>query len=122
MTSHVLKVAGYGYDDTIARTRAVVVWLIFASSFIVVFEPAPTDVIAIITLTFLFLHGVTIAPTVTPLLLLFVLFMLGYFSSFYANTPDEPGTLFLFSSLYILLTAFFIACFIGSRHHPQKKT
>lgn len=113
MTSNILNAARVGYDDGVARVRASIVWLIFASSFIVVFEPAPTDIVALIALTFLFLPGVKVSPGVTPLLLLFTLFMVGYFSSFYANTPDDPGTLFLLSSGYILLTAFFIACFIS---------
>ena len=114
MTSHVLQMARPGYDDGIARVRAIIVWLIFASSFIVIFEPAPCDIFAILVLTFFFLPGVKITPAVTPLLLLYFLLMLGYLTSFYANGPDDPGTFFLFSSGYNLLFSFFLACLLSS--------
>ena len=114
MTAQVLQTARPGYDDGIARVRAIVVWLIFASSFIVIFEPAPCDIFAMLALTFFFLPGVKITPAVTPLLLLYFLLMVGYLASYYANGPDDLGTFFLFSTGYNLLVSFFLACLLSS--------
>ena len=102
-----------GYDDGIARARAVIVWLIFASSFIVIFEPAPCDIVAMVSLAFFLLPGVNVSPAVTPLFLLYLLLMIGYLSSYFANGPDDAGGFFLLSSGYNLLASFFLACFLS---------
>jgi O-Antigen ligase len=113
MTSHALQMARPGFDDGLARIRAVFVWLIFAVSFIVIFEPAPTDIFAIASLTFLFFPGVSVLPALLPLLMFYSFLMLGYFTSFYANIPDINGIFFMFSTGYILLASFFVACFLA---------
>lgn len=102
-----------GYSDGIARARSIVVWLIFATSFVVSFEPAPCDVMAILSILFFILPGVNILPAITPLLLLYVLFLLGYLTSYFVNGADDQGAFFLASSSYALLSSLFLACFIS---------
>lgn len=102
-----------GYGDGIDKARSLIVWLIFASSFIVIFEPAPCDIMAILAMTFFFMPGVNISPTVIPLFGFYSLLMIGYASSYFVNGADQLGGFFLLSSGYTLLASFFIACFIS---------
>ena len=89
-----------GYNDGIAQARSLVVWLIFATSFVVSFEPAPCDVMAILSILFFVLPGVNILPAVTPLLLLYLLFLIGYLTSYFVNGADDRGAMFLATSTY----------------------
>ena len=102
-----------GYNDGIARVRSLVVWLIFSTSFVVSFEPAPCDVMAILSILFFILPGVNILPAVTPLFLLYLLFLIGYLTSYFVNGADDRGAMFLATSSYALLSSLFLACFIS---------
>jgi hypothetical protein len=97
-----------------AKALNAAVWLMFAISFAVAFEPAPTDMIfAIVLILFAFLR-VEAAVGVLPLLVILVLYNLGGFLS-YAHAPAQPkAMMFVVTSAYMAVSAVVLALYVAA--------
>lgn len=113
MTSHILNSGRFGYDDGVSRVRAVVVWLIFATSFVVIFEPAPTDIFFFIALITLLFTGLHIPQSIAPLILLLLFYNFGGFLGFAVVATTDEARQFVITSVFMAVAAVFVACFLS---------
>ena len=67
---------------TLTQVRAILVWLMFASSFYVAIEPAPADLLFLVVLACFLVSGLTLSAVLVPLILFLLLYNLGGFLSF----------------------------------------
>jgi O-Antigen ligase len=93
--------------------RAVLVWLMFASSFFVIIEPAPTDVFFLLAFACSLAGGLHISPALAPLIVLLALFNVGGFTSLLQVLDDGTARKFVVTSLYMAASAVFIAAYIS---------
>ena len=104
---------------TLAQAQAVLVWLMFASSFYVSIEPAPSDLLFIMVLACFLGSGLTISAAVVPLVLFILLYNLGGFFSFLKVTDDHRAMMFVITSFYMAFSAVFFAFYIA--HDPLRR-
>ncbi len=104
---------------TLAQAQAVLVWLMFASSFYVSIEPAPSDLLFIMVLACFLGSGLTISAAVVPLALFLLLYNLGGFFSFLKVTDDHRAMMFVITSFYMACSAVFLAFYIA--HDPLRR-
>lgn len=94
------------------------VWLMFAVSFVVAFEPAPPDMVFGLVIMFFAFLRIESAIGVLPLLLLLVIYNFGGFLS-YAHAPPQPKALmFVITSAYMAVSAVVIALYVAA--NPQR--
>ncbi len=94
------------------RFQRAIVWLMFASTFVVLIEPAPSDIIFMLVLVAFLWRGLTIDLATTPLLVFLLLFNIGGYLS-YLQVLDEPNArMFLITSTYMAIIALFLAFYI----------
>jgi O-antigen ligase len=92
--------------------RTSLLWLMFASSFVVKFEPAPVDLLFFTLFGLYFYSGLKLTPTAGLIGMLLVLYNFAGFIS-YLPVTDKPKTgLFIVTSLYMSTSAFFICCLL----------
>ena len=91
----------------------ILVWLMFASSFVVIIEPAPCDFIALLAILFWVATGMKMQMGVVPLLFILLLYNLGGFISFMQFGDEVKGATFVATSFYMAIMAVFFACFIS---------
>jgi hypothetical protein len=90
------------------------VWSMFAVSFVVTFEPAPTDFMFALVIVFFAFHRIEAAIGVLPLLLMLVIYNFGGFLS-YAHAPPEPkAMMFLATSAYMAVSAVVLALYVAA--------
>ena len=104
---------------TLSQVQAVLVWLMFASSFYVIAEPAPCDVFFILALGCFFTSGLTINVVVVPLVFYLLLYNLGGFFSFLQVSDDQKAMMFVITSFYMAFAAIFFAFYIA--HDPLRR-
>ena len=104
---------------TLSQVQAVLVWLMFASSFYVIAEPAPCDVFFILALGCFFTSGLTINVVVVPLVFYLLLYNLGGFFSFLQVSDDHKAMMFVITSFYMAFAAIFFAFYIA--HDPLRR-
>ena len=104
---------------TLAQAQAVLVWLMFASSFFVSIEPAPSDLLFILVLACFLGSGLTISAAVVPLVLFILLYNLGGFFSFLKVTDDHRAMMFVITSFYMAFSAVFFSFYIA--HDPLRR-
>ena len=96
---------------TLAQVRAILVWLMFASSFYVAVEPAPSDLLFLVVLACFLGSGLAISATVLPFVVFLLLYNLGGFISFLQVADDEKARMFVITSFYMAFSAIFLAFF-----------
>ena len=97
---------------TVERNRLLFVWLIFAGSFVVIFEPAPTDLFLFLAL-FAFLYaGFNTSIVIMPLVLILLVYNIGGFLSFAIVSNSAEARQFVMTSAFMAITAIFIASFL----------
>jgi hypothetical protein len=90
------------------------VWLMFAVSFVVAFEPAPTDAIFALVIVFFAFLRIESAVGVMPLLLMLVIYNFGGFLS-YAHAPPQPkAMMFVVTSAYMAVSAVVLALYVAA--------
>ena len=104
---------------TLSQVQAVLVWLMFASSFYVIAEPAPCDVFFILALGCFFTSGLTINAVVVPMVFYLLLYNLGGFISFLQVSDDQKAMMFVITSFYMAFAAIFFAFYIA--HDPLRR-
>jgi hypothetical protein len=98
---------------TLAQVRAILVWLMFASSFYVAVEPAPSDLLFLVVLACFFGSGLAISATVKPFVVFLLLYNLGGFISFLQVAGDERARMFVITSFYMAFSAIFLAFYVA---------
>lgn len=98
---------------TLAQARAILVWLMFASSFYVAAEPAPSDLLFLLVLASFFGSGLAISATVVPFVVFLLLYNLGGFISFLQIAGDERARMFVITSFYMAFSAIFLAFYVA---------
>lgn len=98
---------------TLAQVRALLVWLMFASSFYVAVEPAPSDLLFLVVLACFMGSGLAIRATVVPFVVFLLLYNLGGFISFLQVADDERARMFVITSFYMAFSAIFLAFYIA---------
>lgn len=104
---------------TLAQLQAVLVWLMFASSFFVLIEPAPADLLFLMVLACFLGSGLTVGAAVVPLALFLLLYNLGGFLSFLRVTDDHRAMMFVITSFYMACTAVFFSFYVA--HDPLRR-
>jgi hypothetical protein len=93
--------------------QAAFVWLLFASSFYVKFEPAPVDLLFILTVVLFLPYGLAITPLAAPMILLLVLYNVGGVLSYVQVVEDDKARMFVVTSAYMAVTAMFFAFYVA---------
>jgi len=93
---------------TLAQMQAILVWLMFASSFFVSIEPAPADLLFLVVLACFLGSGLTINAVFVPLVLFLLLYNLGGFFSFLQVTDDQKAMMFVITSFTWLSRPYFL--------------
>ncbi len=90
-------------------------WLTVACGSVVSIEPAPYDLLIVITIFFWAIRGLAIHRAVLPLIALMSAWTLGGFIALipYWNEPDPVG--YMFNTLYLSTTCIFFALFLSER-------
>jgi O-Antigen ligase len=104
---------------TLAQVRAILVWMMFASSFYVAVEPAPADLLFLVVLACFLGSGLTLSPVFVPLILFLLLYNLGGFFSFLQVAGDEKARMFVITSFYMAFSAIFLAFYVA--HDPLRR-
>ena len=90
-----------------------IVWLMVFSSFFVLFEPAPYELIGVVVIGAAFLLGLAIPRAVLPLLGLLTLYVLGGFIGVLI-APDLSAARFQISvTAFLAITSVFFACYVA---------
>lgn len=95
------------------QVRAILVWLMFASSFYVAIEPAPSDLLFLLVLACFLGSGLAISVTVVPFVLFLLLYNLGGLISFLQVASDEKARMFVITSFYMAFSAIFLAFYVA---------
>lgn len=90
------------------------VWLMFVVSFVVAFEPAPTDLVfGLIIIFFVFLR-IESAIGILPLLLCLVLYNFGGFLSYAYTVPHPKALMFVTTSAYMGVSAIVLSLYVAA--------
>lgn len=98
---------------TAEALRNGAVWLMFAVSFLVYVEPAPVDVVFVAVLLGFGLSRFNPALGILPMLLLLIIYNIGGVVSYLATTQNVRASTFIFTSIYMALTAIVLAYFVA---------
>ena len=101
------------------QVQAAVVWLMMASSFFVIIEPAPVDLLFVFTVVMFLTSGLTVTPLVAPMILCLILYNLGGFISFLEVSDENKAGMFVLTSAYMGVSAIFFAFYIA--HDPERR-
>lgn len=102
----------------LAQVQAMLVWLMFASSFYVIAEPAPCDLFFVFVVGSLLASGLTFSAAVVPLVLFLLLYNLGGLLSFLQVSGDHRSMMFVIASFYMAFSAVFLSFYVA--HDPLR--
>jgi O-antigen ligase len=99
---------------SVERMRGALLWLTgFASAFVFM-EPSPYEIAALLTIVVFAMTGLTLRPALMPLVILLVLYDLG-FSIAVLQVADQPKlVIWVLVSIYLTATAIFFACVLNT--------
>lgn len=89
------------------------VWLMFVSTFVVLIEPAPSDILFLGVLFCFFWGGLKISPLIAPLVFFLMLYNLGAFTSYMQDPADTRALNYVITTFYMALSAVFLASYVG---------
>jgi hypothetical protein len=93
--------------------RHVIVWLMFATSFVVMIEPAPCDLLFLLAFALFLPSGLRPSVATMPLLVLLVLFMIGGLISLSLVYTDTRAVMYIIVSAYMALSSVFLAFYLA---------
>jgi hypothetical protein len=94
------------------RNRMLFMWLLFASSFVVIFEPAPTDLCFFLALFSFLYSGLRFSITLLPMVLLLLFYNTGGLISYALVSDTSEAQMFVITSMFMAVAAIFIAAFL----------
>jgi hypothetical protein len=98
---------------TLEQFRGFCVWLMLASSFFVIKEPAPCDVLFILNFVLFIATGLRIPLLVMPLFLFLLLYNLGGFTSLLSVPDDQKNSMYVLTTAYMSASAIFFAAYVA---------
>jgi hypothetical protein len=100
------------YGFTLERFQSFMVWLMFVSTFVVLIEPAPSDLLFVIVMFCSFWSGVKYSPLVAPLVFFLMLYNLGAFTSYMQDPADTRALNYVITTFYMALSAVFLSAYV----------
>jgi O-Antigen ligase len=101
------------FELTFDRIQSVAVWLMFASTFIALIEPAPSDYLFVVVFLCYLSSGLYISPVIGPLIFLLLLYNIGCLTSYMLVVDESKAAMFVITSLYMSIVTIFLAFYIG---------
>lgn len=98
---------------SLSQIQAFAVWLMLASTFIVIIEPALSDALFIFVVLSFLSSGLFISPAIGPMILFLLLYNLGAFLSYLQIAEDQKARMFVITGLYMAASSVFFAFYIG---------
>ena len=95
------------------KFRLTLVWLVFAGSFAVIFEPAPTDVFFILAFVTFIYSGLNLNAAIMPMMLLLLFYNTGGILGYLLLPSNSEALMFVITSLFMAVAAVFIAGFLS---------
>ncbi len=99
---------------TLDAFRHGVVWLVFASSFAVLIEPAPTDILFFLAIPLFLGSGLVVSSVTTPLLIFSLLFLIGGFTSLIQVPDDFDAQKYMLISAYMVVSGLFFTYYFST--------
>lgn len=96
------------------RVQAACVWLMMVSSFFVIFEPAPVDMMFAITVMAFLAGGLRVTAVAAPMILYLLLYNLGGFISFLEVSNENKAVMFVVTSAYMAVSAVFFSFYVAN--------
>ncbi len=94
--------------------RGFLLWVVgFAGAFVFI-EPSPYEIVGIVTIFIFALTGLSIAPALTPLLLLLMLSNIGYAMAVVQVSNETKPVVWVMVSAFLAVTAMFYAAMLGA--------
>ncbi|HRX35829.1 MAG TPA: hypothetical protein P5337_05490, partial [Aestuariivirga sp.] len=94
------------------RVQAACVWLMMVSSFFVIFEPAPVDLMFAITFVMFLGGGLRVAALAAPMILYLLLYNIGGLTSLISVWGAEKALMFVITSVYMAVSAVFCSFYV----------
>jgi hypothetical protein len=98
---------------TFEKVQAISVWLMFATSFFVIIEPAPTDLLFVAALLLHLRSGLTVSAMAIPLFLYLLVYNIGGFLSYLPVMYEPKTTTFVIITAYMSLSGVFVAFLVA---------
>lgn len=100
---------------TVEKVRSILVAMIFITSFVSLFEPAPTDVFLVLALLTCFRSGLKLSPMITPLVLLLLIYNLSGLVSYLNISHDRfESHIFLVGLALTSVSGMFVAYYVAA--------
>jgi hypothetical protein len=100
------------FGISLSTVQAAAVWLMLASSFFVIQEPAFCDLMFLVAVGLYAIGGLDLSILIVPLFLYLLLYNLGGFISYFEVSDEAKTGMFVLTSAYMSVTAVFFAAFI----------
>jgi hypothetical protein len=108
--AHRATLLGIGFD----QVQQAAVWLMMVSSFFVIKEPAPCDLLFIVALGLYGFSGLRGSILIVPLLFYLLVYNAGGFISFLEVSNEDKAGMFVITSVYMSASAIFFALWIAA--------
>lgn len=106
---------------SLEQFRAFCVWLMLVSSFFVIREPAPCDLLFMINLVLFIATGLRLPVMVVPLLLFLLLYNLGGFVSYLEVSDEDKAGTFVLTTAYMSASGLFFAAYVAENPVARMK-
>lgn len=104
--------AGGGLSITVGALQRSLLWLMMASGWFVVVEPAPFDIIFVLVVFVFLFSGLTVYAVIAPLILFLLIYNFGGFISYMQVFGEPKAYMFVVTSIYMAVMAIFLAACI----------
>jgi O-antigen ligase len=101
-----------GVDASLALLGHIGVWLVVFSSFFVLFEPAPYEVLCAGLIGAGFLFGLTLSRPILPLLVLLAVYLIGGFIGAMLSFNLSDAKFDMFVKTFLATSSIFFACYV----------
>jgi hypothetical protein len=113
-----LSGASFTQSNVVARPifeklRHSLVWMIFASAFVVIFEPAPTDLFFFLAFAAFVYSGANYTPAIMPFFFLLLIYNLGGIVTFALVSPTPEALTYNITSIYMAASGIFLASYLS---------
>ncbi len=99
---------------SVERLRGALLWLTGFSGAFVFMEPSPYEVASLLTMVVFIMTGLTLRPALLPLVLMLVLYDLGFGLSVLQVADQEKTVTWVLISIYMTMTTIFFASMLNA--------
>lgn len=96
------------------RVQAAAIWAMMASSFFVIVEPAPCDLLFAVSVLLFLARGLTVTAVAAPMILYLILYNAGGFLSFLEVSNESKAGMFVITSCYMAVSAVFFSFYVST--------